>query len=134
VIRLAGLFQQAYGEAFEPLGITEGEYGVLAALRRAGAPFRLTPTDLARTRMMTSGGMTAAIDRLERKGLVARAPNPADRRGSLVGLTDEGRRVIDEAMTRHVEVEHRLVEALPARDRERLADLLRRLLLGVDPR
>src|SRR5262245_13110674 len=95
VIRLAGIFQDAYGEAFAPLGIGESEYGILAALRRAGAPYRLTPTELARHRMMTSGGMTALLDRVERKGFVARSPNPADRRGSLVGLTDEGLRVID---------------------------------------
>src|SRR5690606_7234824 len=111
-VRLAGIFQQAYRDAFAPLGISDGEYGVLATLRRAGAPFALTPTELARHRMMTSGGMTAAIDRLERKGLATRTPNPADRRGSLVRLTDDGRRVIDKAMALHVEVEHRLVAAL----------------------
>jgi DNA-binding MarR family transcriptional regulator len=132
IIRLTGLFQQAYGEAFAPLGITEGEYGILAPLRRAGEPFELTPTELARQRMMTSGGMTAAIDRLERKGLVARSPNPADRRGSLVRLTDEGRRVIDEAMARHVDVEHRLVAVLSPADRDHLSALLRTLLLAVD--
>jgi DNA-binding MarR family transcriptional regulator len=132
IIRLTGLFQQAYGEAFAPLGITEGEYGILAPLRRAGEPFALTPTELARQRMMTSGGMTAAIDRLERKGLVARSPNPADRRGSLVRLTDEGRRVIDDAMARHVDVEHRLVAALSPADRDHLSTLLRTLLLAVD--
>jgi DNA-binding MarR family transcriptional regulator len=132
VIRLAGLFQQAFGEAFAPLGITEGEYGILAPLRRAGAPFELTPSALARQRMMTSGGMTAAIDRLERRGLVARTPNPADRRGSLVRLTDAGRQVIDEGMARHVEVEHALVAGLARDDREQLVALLRTLLLAVD--
>ena len=105
IIRLGGIFQQVYGAAFDALGINETDYGVLAPLRRAGPPFELTPTELARQRMMTSGGMTAAIDRVERKGLVTRAPNPADRRGSLVRLTDEGRRVIDAAMERHAEVE-----------------------------
>src|SRR5687767_12474479 len=63
IVRLAGLFQQTFSKAFEPLGITDGEFGVLSALRRAGAPFELTPTDLARHRTMTSGGMTAVIDR-----------------------------------------------------------------------
>lgn len=132
VVRLAGMFQAAYGDAFEPLGVSDGEYGVLAALRRAGQPFQLTPTDLARQQMMTSGGMTAAIDRLERKGLVARSPNPADRRGSLVALTDEGRATVEEAMRRHAEVEHRLIESLDAADRQQLAGLLRTLLLALD--
>jgi DNA-binding MarR family transcriptional regulator len=132
IVRLAGLFQHAYSEAFTPIGINDGDYGVLAALRRQGEPFELTPTALARQMMMTSGGMTAAIDRVERKGFAARAPNPADRRGSLVRLTDDGRRVVDEAMARHVEVEHRLVAALGPEDREHLADLLRSVLVALE--
>ena len=76
IIRLASLFQQSYGDVFEPLGLNDGDYGLLAALRRAGAPFELTPTELARHMMMTSGGMTAAIDRLERKGLRRPGPQP----------------------------------------------------------
>jgi DNA-binding MarR family transcriptional regulator len=133
VVRLAGLFQEAFGAAFSPLGINESDYGMLAPLRRAGAPYELTPTELARQRMLTSGGTTAAIDRLERKGLVARAPNPADRRGSLVRLTDDGRRVVDQAMALHSEVEHRLVAALGDQDRDRLAGLLRQLLVALEP-
>jgi DNA-binding MarR family transcriptional regulator len=82
--------------------------------------------------MMTSGGMTAAIDRLERKGLVARLPNPADRRGSLVRLTDTGREVIDEAMTRHVQTEHRLVGVLDEQEQAQLRGLLHKLLRVVD--
>ena len=132
IIRLAGLFQQAYGEAFAPLGLNEGDYGVLAALRRSGAPYELTPTELARHRMMTSGGMTAMLDRLERKGLIARTPNPADRRGSLVRLTEEGLEMIDDAMVRHTDAEHALVAALGAEDHKRLTNLLRRLLLSVE--
>lgn len=132
IVRLASLFQHSYGQAFAPLGLNEGDYGVLATLRRAGAPYRLTPTDLARHRMMTSGGMTAAIDRLDRKGLVTRLPNPNDRRGNLVELSEEGRRVIDAAMERHVDAEHALVAALDDRERERLEGLLRKLLLNVD--
>ena len=132
IIRLAGLFQDANGVTFAPLGITEAEYGVLAPLRRAGKPFALTPTELARTRMMTSGGMTALLDRLERKGLVAREPNPADRRGSLVRLTADGRRAIDAAMEQHAAVEHECVSALNKKEREALVALLRKLLRGVE--
>jgi DNA-binding MarR family transcriptional regulator len=132
VVRLGGLFQDAYARAFAPLGLNDGDYGVLATLRRAGDPFRLTPTDLARQRMMTSGGMTAAIDRLERKGLLRRLPNPADRRGSLVELSDDGRRVVDDAMARHAETEHGLVAALTTPERGQLERLLRKLLLSVE--
>jgi DNA-binding MarR family transcriptional regulator len=132
IIRLASLFHQAYGQAFTPLGLSEGDYGVLSALRRAGAPHRLTPTDLARYQMMTSGGMTAAIDRLEGKGLVARRPNPGDRRGYLIELTEAGRRLADQAMERHAGTERRLVGGLTAADRKALEQLLRKLLLSVD--
>ncbi len=132
VIRLASLFQNAYTEAFAPLGLSEGDYGVLVSLRRAGAPHRLTPSDLARSQMMTSGGMTAAIDRLERKRLVTRLPNPNDRRGSLVELTDEGRDAVDRAMELHAVAERQLVGALTATERRTLEQLLRKLLLSVD--
>jgi DNA-binding MarR family transcriptional regulator len=132
IVRLASIFQDAFAAAFAPLGITDGDYGVLATLRRAGAPYRLTPTDLAKHRMMTSGGMTAAIDRLERRSLVARSPNPDDRRGSLVELTDAGRTTVDAAMALHAETEQRLVAALGATERHDLERLLRTLLLAVD--
>lgn len=132
IIRLSAIYQARYAEAYAPLGINESDFGVLAALRRAGAPYELTPTLLARNMMMTSGGMTATLDRVERKGLVSRAPNPADRRGSLVRLTEEGLRIIDAAMVLHTEVEHSLVEALGPQERAVVIDALRRLLLAVD--
>ncbi len=132
VIRLASLFQNAYTEAFAPLGLSEGDYGVLVTLRRTGAPHRLTPSDLARSQMMTSGGMTAAIDRLERRGLVRRLPNPNDRRGSLVELTDEGRTAVDRAMELHAAAESQLVGSLTATERRTLEQLLRKLVLSVD--
>ncbi len=132
IIRLAGHFHTAYGERFAPLGITDGDFGILASLRRAGTPFELTPTELTRAQMMTSGGMTAAVDRLERKGFVNRTPNPADRRGSLVGLTDEGRAVIDEAMVVHADAEQALVAGLDDDERATLERLLRKLVLSLE--
>lgn len=134
ILRLASLFQRAYGDAFASLGISEGDYGILVALRRAGDPFQLTPTGLARTRMMTSGGMTAGLDRLERRGLLARQPNPQDRRGSIVGLTADGLALIDEAMEVHARVEQELVAALGSDQRVALSGLLRALLLETDRR
>jgi DNA-binding MarR family transcriptional regulator len=83
--------------------------------------------------MMTSGGMTAAIDRLERKGLVERVPNPADRRGSLVRLTDAGLGVVDEAITGQVVTESRLVSVLDPHEQAQLRTLLHKLLAGTEP-
>jgi DNA-binding MarR family transcriptional regulator len=132
IVRLGSLFQQAYAGAFAGLGLKSGDYGVLVALRRAGEPYRLTPTELARRRMMTSGGMTPVIDRLERRGLVARSPNPDDRRGTLVELAPAGREVVDAAMERHAAAEHELLGGLDATEREQLAALLKKLLLSVE--
>jgi DNA-binding MarR family transcriptional regulator len=132
IIRLASLFHQAYADAFRPLGLNDGDYGMLAALRRSNPDGGVTPTELARHQMMTSGGMTAALDRLERKALITRTPNPADRRGSLVRLTDAGRRLVDQAMERHIDVEHRLVASLGAQQQARLRELLHALLAAVD--
>lgn len=133
IIRLASLFQQAYGDTFTPLGLNEGDYGILAPLRRAGAPYTLTPTELAKHRMISSGGMTAALDRLERKGLLERLPNPADRRGSLVRLTENGLEVINRAMSEHVLTEARLVAGLKPAEQDALRLLLRKLLRSLEP-
>ena len=134
ILRLAAIIERRFAEVFAAEGLKEGDYGVLAALRRSGAPFELTPTDLARSQMMTSGGMTAAIDRLEQRGFVERVSNPADRRGLLVRLTREGRKVIERAMARHVEAERELVGVLTRRERDDIVRGLRALLLAHDGR
>jgi DNA-binding MarR family transcriptional regulator len=136
IVRLAVLFQSEFervkGAAFYQYGLKETDFGVLSPLRRAGEPFELTPTELARHRMITSGGMTAALDRLEDKGMIVRVPNPNDRRGSLVRLTELGREVIDASMTLHAEVEHSLVAALDDQDKADLERVLRKLLIATE--
>ena len=134
IIRLRTLIGDRFADdAFGPHGLNGGDYGILAALRRAGAPYELTPTELTRQQMVTSGGMTAMLDRLERRGLVERIPNPNDRRGSLVRLTTDGRRTVEAAMASHAETEQAIVAALTARERDQLSDLLRKLLLALEP-
>lgn len=118
---------------FEAHGLGEGDFDVLAALRRAGAPYERTPTELARTTMITSGAATKRIDRLEAAGLVVRRRRDDDGRGRVVALTDEGRARIDAAVTDHVANEHRLVAGLTPAEREQLAALLRTWLEHVDP-
>ena len=132
VMRLSSLFGAAYARSFAELGLPDGAYGILVALRRAGSPFQLAPSELARARMMTSGGMTAALDRLERAGLIARSPHPSDRRSTLIGLTGPGRELVDKAMAAHAAEEQALVAGLSEAERRRLAELLRKLLLSVD--
>lgn len=81
--------------------------------------------------MVTSGAMTARLDRLEKAGLIAREPNPQDRRGVVVRLTPKGREVIDKAVTAHVQNEHRILSGLSKADCDSLAELLTKLLRGL---
>lgn len=116
---------------FAAAGLRPGEFDVLATLRRAGAPHELTPTALYEALMLSSGGMTARLDRLERAGLVARRPNPDDRRGVRVALTAEGLRLIDELIVRHVAAERASLAPLSPDEQRTLNALLRKLLAGA---
>lgn len=113
-------------------GLQPGWFDLLAALRRSGAPYELNPTELRRSTMLSSGGMTKRLDRLADAGLVERRPDPSDRRGTLVGLTKRGRAVVDEAVVTHVANEERLLDALSGPERRALDDLLRKLLAGLE--
>lgn len=117
---------------FAGFGLNRGEFDVLATLRRSGPPYRLTPTALFTDLMLSSGAMTNRLDRLEQAGLIARTPDPADRRGTLVGLTPSGLELIDNAVAAHLANEQRLLGPLSADDREQLAQLLRRLLRSLE--
>ena len=128
VTRLARLLDGVRREAFRSHAIEPWEFDVLAALRRAGRPYQLTPGSLVRQTMVTSGTMTNRVDRLADRGLVERSPDPADRRGVLVRLTPTGRRAVDAAFESLVSEERALLADLPETDRARLADLLKRLM------
>src|SRR5262249_35967886 len=97
--RLAGLVRRQIGAILKPYDLAWQLLDVMGTLRRAGPPFRRTPTALYRACMLSAGAMTNRIDRLEGAGLVSRVPDPEDRRGTLVGLTARGLEVVDEAIT-----------------------------------
>jgi DNA-binding MarR family transcriptional regulator len=103
-------------------------FDVLASLRRAGKPYQLSPTQLFNSLLLTSGAMTNRIDHLEAGGFVRRLPDPADRRAVKVSLTKSGLKVIDRAVTVHMEVELAMIESFSAEERARFAGLLRTLL------
>jgi DNA-binding MarR family transcriptional regulator len=113
-------------------GLGIGEFDVLAALRRAGEPFAMAPSALARLVMLTAAGMTNRVDRLVAAGLVEREPDPDDRRSVVVRLTPEGRTLVDGAVTDHVANEARLLEPLSERERETLDRLVRKLVAGLE--
>ncbi|MFF3578338.1 MarR family winged helix-turn-helix transcriptional regulator [Streptomyces mirabilis] len=131
VFRLARAMGDRMEKAYAPYGISRGEFDVLATLRRSDAPYTLSPRQLSATLMLTTGGMTGRLDKLERAGLLRRSPDPHDRRGLQVTLTDKGLRLIDEAVGAGLAVQ---AEALAHLDEERagqLAALLRELLMGT---
>src|SRR6266850_3738404 len=110
---------------FAEAGLQPGEFDVLATLRRSGKPYMLSPTRLYEALMISSGGMTARLDRLERAGLIERCPDPNDRRGKLIALTAQGREVIDATITRHVANERRILASLTLAEQEKLNALLK---------
>jgi DNA-binding MarR family transcriptional regulator len=128
ISRLARHLDLARREAFTAHEIESWEFDVLAALRRAGAPYELSPGRLLRATLVTSGTMTNRIDRLADRGLVERHPDPDDRRGVIVRLTAEGKAAVDGAFTALIEAEKSLLAELPAGQQKELAGLLRRLL------
>ena len=128
VSRLARRLDLARRAAFSSHGIESWEFDVLAALRRAGAPYELSPGRLLRETLVTSGTMTNRVDRLVGRGLVQRFPDPADRRGVLVRLTAEGKATVDGAFEALLDAERDLLADLSPADRDGLADLLRTLL------
>lgn len=113
-------------------GLTAASFDVLATLRRSGAPFRLSPSDLIVSTMVTSGTMTNRIDQLVKAGFVERVPNPDDGRGFLISLTDRGFAVIDEAVAAHVETQARLVSQMPEAERAQLDALLKLFLSRIE--
>ena len=128
ISRLARHLDLARREAFNAHAIESWEFDVLAALRRAGAPYELSPGRLLRETLVTSGTMTNRVDRLAARGFVERYPDPDDRRGVIVRLTAEGKTAVDGAFEALLDAEKSLLAGLPARERARLAALLRTLL------
>jgi DNA-binding MarR family transcriptional regulator len=134
ISRLARELEQRLEPVYRGHGLEPGWHDVLATLRRTGPPYRLRPSELTSASMLTSSGTTKRLDRLEQAGLIARAPDPDDRRGTLISLTPAGRELIDALTDAHLANERRLLDALSEADRRRLADLLRKLQLGLPPR
>lgn len=131
--RLAALLEAELKPIFAEAGLGDGDFDVLATLRRAGSPFRLTPGQLAASTMVTTGATSKRLDRLQARGLVERASSTADGRGRIVALTPAGRSLVDAVVERHVANEQRLVADLPLADREALAALLAQWLRTFEP-
>lgn len=122
--RLAARLDDELRVVFAEAGLVSGDFDVLASLRRSGAPYELTPGELVATTMVTSGAVTKRVDRLVAAGLVERTVCADDARSRRIRLTDEGFRLVDELVDKHVANEHRLLAGLSDSDKSRLAHLL----------
>lgn len=132
VYRLAKLAGDEVERVYAGYGIGRPEFDVLATLRRAGAPHQLSPGALAASMMLSSGGTTARLDRLEKAGFVRRSPDPNDRRGVLVRLTDTGRDLIDQAVAAGLARQQELLAHLPKARQQQLGELLREVLTAIE--
>ena len=126
--RLTLHLSQGMEKTWAEHGLNGASFDVLATLRRSGPPFALSPGDLIASTMVTSGTMTNRIDQLEKAGLVERNQSPDDRRSFLISLTDKGFRVIDAAVTAHVQTQEKLVSGLSKDERRKLNALLKTFL------
>lgn len=129
VLHLGRLFEADLNRSLRALGIPYSDLDVLATLRRGGAPYRLTPTQLRRSVLLTSGAMTACLNRLEARGLIARSFDAHDRRSLAAELSAEGVRLIDRAIGERFAHAERSLDGLDAGERAQLARLLRKLRL-----
>jgi len=132
VTRLGHHLDRARRQAFAEHAIESWEFDVLAALRRAGAPYELSPGRLLKETLVTSGTMTNRVDRLVARGLVERLPDPSDRRGVLVRLTSTGRTTVDGALEGLLAREHALLAGLGPAEQRQLAGLLRTLVVPFE--
>jgi DNA-binding MarR family transcriptional regulator len=124
--RVAGRLTEELVAVYAEHGLGEGEFDILATLRRSGAPYTLTPGELAASTMVTSGAISKRLDRCEQRGWVRRSADERDGRGRRVTLTAKGRRLIEQAFAAHIANEHRLLGPLPAAERTLLADVLKK--------
>ncbi|MEX5270235.1 MarR family winged helix-turn-helix transcriptional regulator [Kocuria sabuli] len=128
IYRLSAQMGERMEAAYAPYEISRGEFDVLAALRRSGPPYRLAPKDLARSLMITTGGMTGRLTRLTDAGLIRRVPHPSDKRCLYAELTETGLEVIDEAVGAGVDAQAFVADRLGDEQARALADHLRAAL------
>lgn len=132
IARLANKLDDALRPPFAAEGLNNGDFDVLAALRRTGAPYELRHRDLTAAVLVTPGAVTKRVDRLARQGLVTRQPDDEDGRGQRIRLTRQGARFVDRMIEVHLRIEAQLLQGLGERERDELARLLGRLAASLD--
>ncbi|MBT9243513.1 MarR family winged helix-turn-helix transcriptional regulator [Vibrio splendidus] len=132
IMRIAKYMETQVAELHKKYDMKLGEFDVLATLRRSGKPYRLTPSELIGSMMLTSGAMTNRLDKLEAKGLISREHSKEDRRSVSVQLTKDGLVLIDQMMTEHVETQKKLVKSLSTSQKKNTNQLLKTWLSAYE--
>ncbi|EJT04881.1 MarR family transcriptional regulator [Rhizobium sp. CCGE 510] len=130
--RLSNLVRPSIEQTFAGFGLDRGEFDVIATLRRSGPPYRLTPTDMYSALMISSGGLTHRLDRLQKAGLIRRERSQRDGRSIEVALTEAGAALAEKAFRTDMTSEMSFLHPLDAKEREALAGLLRKLIAGIE--
>ena len=133
ITRLNELFLSAISKPLKKHGLNFKEYETLAALVLTGPPYEANPNQISKSNLLTSGGMTNLLSRMEKDGLVKRKPDPDDKRGVRIQLTDQGMETFRAVTLEENQVEHQLLEAMSLEERETMATMLRKLLSAIDP-
>ena len=128
LMRIAKHMENHVAEVHKRYDLKMGEFDVLATLRRSGEPYRLTPSELISSMMLTSGAMTNRLDKLEKKGLIDREHSKEDRRSVTVQLTSKGFELIDALIEQHLQAQHELMGSLTRDEREQVNQALKLLL------
>ncbi|CAH1584387.1 MarR family transcriptional regulator [Vibrio rotiferianus] len=128
LMRIAKHMENHVAEVHKRYDLKMGEFDVLATLRRSGEPYRLTPSELISSMMLTSGAMTNRLDKLEKKGLIDREHSKEDRRSVTVQLTSKGFELIDALIEQHLQAQHELMGSLTSDEREQVNQALKLLL------
>lgn len=134
LFRLSHLFDLEMTVVSRSLGLKAGWLDALSALRRIGAPYRLSAGELARWTLLSTGGLTNRLDRMEAAGVVRRVPNPDDRRGVLVELTQAGRELTDRAIDAHLDLYERMLSPLSQAEQAQFVELVRKLTRAFEQR
>lgn len=132
--RLGNMIRPSIEATFAGFGLDRGEFDVISTLRRSGPPYRLTPTEMYALLMISSGGLTHRLDRLEKAGLIRREKSVKDGRSVQVALTDAGAALAEQAFRKDMASELAFLDPLDETERETLAGLLRKLILGIEAR
>lgn len=130
ILRLGEIFMNAMNRNMAQFGVKYSHYAIVGTLRASGHPYRMSPSDLQNTLMITSGGLSNLLKRVEKLGYIRRLDDPFDGRGVIVELTEKGNELSETAMSAQAELERQLVSVLSQGEQELLSSMLRRLILS----